>query len=250
MSVLDLPALQQRIQGRHRSLIWAKWRTQARWALLWASLGTAVGFNSQPLYRALLEGPIDVVTVTPDERRSLDLLRVAGVRLMARLSPDDLRARLSASASAIYLAVLLDGLPDARAATEEGWLIRGSPGRLGRADAIAMLARYIAEQPPDRRASIAELIATLGVALPQSQELVHWVAELPRSAQNAPHVAALRHLANLPATQLQALVTIAYAYRGPGEGYARVAPYPCLDAVSNAWKRGRQPFPTCTVGLH
>lgn len=251
MSALGLPELRRDILARYRSLRRARWRRAAvRAAILWC-FGVAVGFNVEPALRAILEGPREAVQATSEERRALDRLRAVGVQLVSDLSAKELRTRLITSRDALALAAMFDELPDARAPGSRRWLIGTSTGRLGRAEAIGLLGRFIAEQPPARRAEIATLLARLGVALPSSAEFVRWVAELPEDARTVGHLAALRQLAVFPRPALQRLATIAATYPGPGDQYRDAPPpYPCIDPVSNTrWYRDRRPLFTCTVAI-
>lgn len=251
MSALGLPELRRDILARYRALRRAHWRRLAVRTAIWWCFGVAIGFNVEPALRAILEGPRDTVHATAEERRALDRLRAVNVRLVSNLSADELRGRLEMSTEALALAALFDKLPDSRSPGSHRWLIGTSTGRLGRPEAIALLGRFIAEQPLTRRAEIATLLALLGAALPSSAEFVQWVAELPEDARTPGRLAALRQLAAFPEPSLQRLATIAATYSGPGDQYRDAPPpYPCIDPVSNTrWFRDRKPLFTCTVAI-
>lgn len=251
MSALGLPSLRRNIVAHYRTRKWAQWRQRAVRAAAWSCFGVAIGFNVEPVGRALLEGPRQTVHATAEERRALDRLRTVGVQLISDFSSEELRARLITSKEALALAAHFDTLPDPQAAGSRRWLVGSSPGRLGRSEAIAILGQFVAEQPPARRGEIAALLSELAVALPISIEFVRWVAELPEDARSPVQLVSLRRLATLPKAWIERLATISIAYTGPGNPYRDAPPpYPCIDPASNTrWWRGATPLFTCTVAI-
>lgn len=251
MSALSLPELRRGILARYRTLRWVQRRRLAiRMAIGWC-FGVAVGFNVEPTYRAVVEGPRDFINATADERLALDRLRAVGLRMVLNLSADEFRVRLTTSTEALALAAQFDALPNSDVPAAHRWWPGNSQGRLGRPEAIALLGRFLAEQPSGRRTEMGALLVELGSALPLSTEYVRWVAELPQEARTMEHLAALRELAALPKPWIQRLAAIAGTYAGPGKDYLNTPPpYPCIDPVANTrWLRDRKPLFTCTVAI-
>ncbi len=152
---------------------------RAKIMIIGSIIGTTLGFLAADPFRwALIESGFPV-RLTSVEVRVLSAAHGIGAKRLSAFSLGELTQRLSLSAEALKLSVLLDGLPKPEAADAPTWWKTASPGRLGGSEALTAMAEMLARQERDRRQLVAILLEEFGRAPAELRALLIWASLLP-----------------------------------------------------------------------
>jgi hypothetical protein len=174
-----LTTTEEDLAREHRRRLWRRIAEHAVTMTIGTIIGAMLGFLAADPFRWSLIESGSPVRLTSVEGRVLSAAHGIDAKRLSALSLGELTQRLSLSAEALRLSVLLDGLPKPEAADAPTWWKAASPGRLGGAEALAAMAEMLAAQTPDRRQSAVFLLEEFGRAPIELRSLLIWASLLP-----------------------------------------------------------------------